>query len=333
MHSRDHRRTVRILVLIAMVAVVAAACDVPPARFGDLRTSDWEDSLPTDYVPPAPAQVLHDLPYGPGPLQAADVYLPATVAPNAPVLLYIHGGGWVLGEHDTVPALVFREGSRIGAAVVAINYTLSRTDDPTTAFPAASRDVDRAIRWAKTQAASWGNAARVVVMGASAGGNLALMAGVAPGRFVEPELPPDLASVSPVVSGMVSLAGPVDTVAMYAIEGWRPTVLEPYLGCSPCTAEQVVAANPLHYLGHTVPPAYLAYGTDDWLIPASVHGLPTAIALMRARGDDRRDAADRAIWYELANDDHAIDHAHLNVRYFEIWVDWVVANRWPVSGA
>ena len=318
--------------VLALIAVAGAACTVPPARLGDLRTSDGEDSLPADYVPPAPAQTIPDAPYGPGPLQTADVYLPKHPSAAAPVLVYVHGGGWVEGAHDQVPVILFREGARLGSAVVAIDYTLSIAGDPATAFPAASRDVDRAIRWAKTQAATWGNAPRVVVLGASAGGNLALMAGIAPGRFVAPDLPPELRSVSPAVAGMVSFAGPVDTVAMYAIPGWRPKVLEPYLGCSPCTEEQVVAANPLHYLGGTVPPAYLAYGTDDWLIPPEVHGLPTAIALMRARGDDRLNVWDRAIWYELVNDDHDIDQAHLNVRYFEIWLDDVTANRWPVAG-
>jgi len=318
---------------LAVIIAAASACTVPAARFGDVRTSHDEDALPPDYVAPLPGRVLEDIPYGPGPAHRADIYMPSTTSSNAPVILYLHGGGWIGGGRSPVPPLVLRQVERMGAIVVSVDYTLASADDPTTTFPAASRDVDRAIRWVKFQAPRWGVSSRVLVIGASAGGNLALLAGLAPGRFVDPEIPEALDAISSVVSGVVSLSGPVDIAAMYAIPGWRHAVLEPYLGCSPCSADVVKAADPLTYLRGAVPPTYLAYGIDDWLIPADVHGLPTAIALMQARDDDARDVGERAIWYELVADDHDIDHAHLNMRYFEIWLDLVAQERWPVPGA
>lgn len=323
----------RLLVVEALVAAVATACMVPTARLGDLRASHDEDTLPPDYVAPWPGAVLRDVPYGPGERQRVDVYMPAQISPSAPVILYLHAGGWVAGSREPVPPLVSRQVDRMHAIVVSADYTLASADDRTTAFPAASRDVDWAIRWIKAQAPGWGVSSRVLVIGASAGGNLALLAGLAPGRFVDPDLPPRLSTVSPVVSGVVSLAGPVDIAAMYAIPGWRPTVLEPYLGCSPCSPDVVKSADPLTYLGSATPPTYLAYGADDWLIPADVHGLPTAIALMRSRGDHLRDVGERAVWYELVPGGHDIDHAHLNVRFFEIWLDLVAQDRWPGPGA
>lgn len=317
-----------------LLAVAAAGCSVPVARPGNLDVDPDADALAPGYVAPAPAQVLHDVAYGPGPAQLADVYRPAAPRVGSPVILYLHGGGWVGGDRSYVPSFVLRQGSRMGAVVVSAGYTLASATDPATAFPASSRDADRVVRWIKQQAPTWGNAPRVVAIGPSAGGHLGLLAALAPGQFVDPGLPPDLAAVSPRLSGIVSLAGPVDIEAMYAIPGWRPAVLEPYLGCSPCSGEQVLAASPLRFLGSApVPPVYLAYGSADWLIPPDVHGLPTAIRLMLARGDETRDVGDRAIWYELVGDDHDIDGAHLNVRSLELWLDFVAEGRWPVPGA
>ncbi len=80
-----------------------------------------------------------------------------------PILLYFHGGGWVLGDlesHDDVCRSLAR---RAGARVVSIDYRRS----PETRFPGALDDAEAALRWAA------GQAREVAVSGDSAGANLA----------------------------------------------------------------------------------------------------------------------------------------------------------------
>jgi len=301
---------------------------VPTARPGDLRSDPAADTLPEGYVAPPAAKVLSGVAYGPGPAQIADVHLPEPGKKAAPVILYLHGGGWTLGTRNPVPQAALRQVSRMHSPVVTLDYTLATTADPTTAFPAAERDIDRAIRWIKTQAPSWGAQSRVIVTGHSAGGNLALLAGLAPGRFVEADLPKDLAKTSPSVIGMGSFAGPVDIAHMDPVAGWDPH-LDPYLGCTACTPEQLAAANPLTYATESAPPAYLNYGADDWLITPAVHGLPTAERLATERNEAALPEAQRAVWYEVSTDTHEMDAAHFNVRQFETWLDTVAAGKWP----
>lgn len=306
----------------------AAPVMVPTARPGDMRSDPNADTLPEGYVAPPAAKVLQAVAYGPGPFQIADVHLPEPGAKPAPVILYLHGGGWTIGTRNPIPQAALRQVTRMHAPVVSIEYTLATTADPATAIPAAERDIDRAIRWIKTQAPSWGAQPRVIVTGHSAGGNLALMAALAPGRFVEPDLPRELARTSPAVVGAGSFAGPVDIADMDPIEGWDPHLV-PYLGCTTCTPEQVAAANPLTYATEAAPPAYLDYGADDWLIPPDVHGLPTAERLATERNEAALPTSKRAVWYEVSTDTHEMDAAHFNIRQFEKWLDTVAAGKWP----
>jgi len=328
-----------VAVLLGLAGLSAQAADgvagptsapvaVPTARVGDMRSDPDADTLPVGYVAPPAAKVLLGVAYGPGPAQIADVYLPEPGAKPAPVVVFLHGGGWTIGSRQPVPQAALRQVTRMHAPVVTLDYTLATTADPATAFPAAERDLDRAIRWIKKQAPSWGAQPRVIVTGHSAGGNLALMAALAPGEFVEADLPSGLAKQSPSVVGAASFAGPVDIDAMYQISGWDP-VLDPYLGCTVCAPERIAAANPLTYATDQAPPAYLNYGVTDGYIPADVHGLPTAERLATLRNEAALPASQRAVWYELSVDDHEMDVAHFNVRQFETWLDTVAAGKWP----
>jgi acetyl esterase/lipase len=89
----------------------------------------------------------------------------------------------------------------VGVALVSIDYRLigSAPDGGyTNTFPTASYDMDRAVRFVRANAARWDlDPSRIIVAGASAGGQLAALAGVAPGTYTDPTLPPDLARVSP----------------------------------------------------------------------------------------------------------------------------------------
>lgn len=87
-----------------------------------------------------------------------------------PVLVYLHGGGWVLGSADTHDVLARRLCAGAQVAVLNVDYRLA----PEHPFPAAVEDSVAAYRWVLEQAAERGfDPGRVAVGGDSAGGNLA----------------------------------------------------------------------------------------------------------------------------------------------------------------
>lgn len=93
-----------------------------------------------------------------------------------PVIVYFHGGGWVIGDlesHDTV----CRElAARSGSTLISVDYRLA----PEHVFPAAADDAIAATKWVAANAAELGvDAGRLAVAGDSAGGNLAAVAAIA----------------------------------------------------------------------------------------------------------------------------------------------------------
>ena len=86
------------------------------------------------------------------------------------LLVYYHGGGWVIGGLDSHDAVCRSLASRMGHAVLSVDYRLA----PEHPFPAAAEDALCALRWAHENAAELGiNPDRIAVGGDSAGGNLA----------------------------------------------------------------------------------------------------------------------------------------------------------------
>jgi acetyl esterase len=107
---------------------------------------------------------------GPGGDVPVRVYTPRGGAPLKPLIVYFHGGGWVLGDLETHDAVTRRMARDVDAVVVAVDYRLA----PEHPFPAAFDDALAAYRWAVANAAELGaDPARVAVVGDSAGGNLA----------------------------------------------------------------------------------------------------------------------------------------------------------------
>ena len=100
---------------------------------------------------------------------AARVYTPVGAGPF-PIVVYFHGGGWVVGGLDSHDALCRALANEVGAVVVSIDYRLA----PEAKFPAPVEDAYAATVWAATHAAELnGDRARLIVAGDSAGGNLA----------------------------------------------------------------------------------------------------------------------------------------------------------------
>ncbi len=100
----------------------------------------------------------------------ARLYAPSTDA-KLPVMLYMHGGGFVIGSIDTCDAMCRSIAQQSGVAIVAIDYRLA----PEHKYPAALDDTWDALQWLAREGHSLGlDETRLAVGGDSAGGNLAV---------------------------------------------------------------------------------------------------------------------------------------------------------------
>ena len=107
-----------------------------------------------------------DGPGGPIPIR---LYWPPDAATPVPVVMFVHGGGWVVGDLDTYDNDARNHAVATGALVVAVDYRLA----PEHPHPAAVDDVWAATQWVASHAAELGaDPERLAVAGDSAGGNL-----------------------------------------------------------------------------------------------------------------------------------------------------------------
>lgn len=108
-----------------------------------------------------------DGPAGPIPIR---VYWPPNDSEALPVVLFIHGGGWSVGDLDTYDGEARNHAVGAGAVVVSVDYRLA----PEHPYPAAVEDAWAATQWVAAHAGELGaDPDRLAVAGDSAGGNLA----------------------------------------------------------------------------------------------------------------------------------------------------------------
>ena len=143
----------------------------------DARASYRDRRGATQPAAPAVAQVRDLSADGPNGAIALRAYRPLGASPSQrlPVLVYFHGGGWVIGDLDTHDTLCRELANLAGCAVVAVDYRLS----PEHAFPAAVVDCIAATHWVSAHAQALNvDPARLAVGGDSAGGNLAAVVAI-----------------------------------------------------------------------------------------------------------------------------------------------------------
>ncbi|WP_042883099.1 alpha/beta hydrolase [Cupriavidus necator] len=156
-------------------AVLDAMAAMPSPDFSTLRAADYRAALAAmpPFAPGDPIAAQQDLAIdgAAGPLPAR-LYRPDD-GTSLPLVVYFHGGGFVvcgLDSHDNICRGLAR---RSGALVLSVDYRLA----PEACFPAAADDAVAAVRWAAAHAAQLGaDPARIAVAGDSAGGNLAAVA-------------------------------------------------------------------------------------------------------------------------------------------------------------
>jgi acetyl esterase/lipase len=257
--------------------------------------------------------------YGAAPWQLADVFVPETpaTADGAPVIVYLHAGGWVAGARTDLPAIVAAQLAR-GWAVVSVDYALA----PEHRFPEPVRDADLAVRWVRRHATALAlRADTIVAIGASAGGHIASWLAANPDAHRSPDA--ELADVPSGVDAAVLLVAPVVMSDLVAHEDtFAPAILAAYLGCPEergdrCTQEQLAEADPTRALGADPAPIYVLHGGLDTMFPAAVHGAALADAWRAAGVDARVEVAPFA--------GHNLDSSNVDVRAIEVFLDQAVA--------
>ena len=150
---------------------------------------------------PDPAVTTRDMPYGSDPKQFARIYKPANVPSGGrpmPVIVYYHGGGWVIADVDTYDAAPRAMAKALNAIVVSVEYRHA----PEFKFPAQHDDAAAAYRWTLQNAAGWGgDPARIATVGESAGGNLAVATAIY-ARDNGLTVPRHIVSVYPIANSM-----------------------------------------------------------------------------------------------------------------------------------
>jgi acetyl esterase/lipase len=201
------------------------------------------------------------------PLQKLDLYV--NPVPNAPLIIWVHGGGWHSGSKEWMP-LRFLLGH--GFSVASVDYRLSDT----CVFPAPVQDCKAAIRFLRASAEQFGHSAlRIGIAGDAAGGHLVTLIGTSGGVLDFDK--GDHLHYSSRVQAVCAIGGPTN-LGLYGVS--KPgDPFTKFLGGriqdSPAVIE---AANPITYVTRDDPPFLLVHGSQDEVVPVT-HSEALATAL------------------------------------------------------
>jgi acetyl esterase len=196
----------------------------------------------------------------------ADVVVPRGEGPH-PVLVYLHGGGWVCGSPKTHQKLGYRF-AEAGYLVFNVDYRLA----PEHPFPTPFEDCLAAVRWAHREAKRYGgDPARLAIGGDSAGGNLS--AAVAAALAGDPARPKAALLIYGVFDfamfGDVSLVAGGDERAVAIGRDLVEMMVSAYLGKTRSAALlRDPRVSPLHAAAQ-LPPSHVVVGSADAVAPQS----------------------------------------------------------------
>jgi acetyl esterase/lipase len=251
------------LVLVAGLLALPAA---PSNAFAQLSpTAEWATHVQNQY------QVLANVTYlvATGSESKLDVYRRRDTPAVQPTLIFYHGGGWIGGTKEA-SFMSIMPWLEMGWNVVNVEYRMARVAPA----PAGVEDALCALRFVVAQAKTYGvDTSRIVVSGESAGGHLALAAGMIPasagftsvcagGGFTSSD------NAVPKVAAIINWYGITDLNDMLAGPNVRSYAVQ-WLGSAASRNDVAKSVSPLTYVRAGLPPILSIQGDADPIVPYS----------------------------------------------------------------
>ena len=217
-----------------------------------------KEDLNSGTMPLSPETQL-DVSYGMDPLQKMDIYLPGgRNTDTTKVIILIHGGAWNQGDKADFTEYVDTLKKRLpGYAIFNINYRLAT--GTSNFFPAQEDDVKAAVEFIYGKRDVYKISGKFVLLGASAGGHLALLQA---NKYNSPVK----------VKAVVDFFGPTDLVDMYnnPPNPLVPVLLQQVTGGTPLTKATLYHdSSPINYITAQSPPTMILHGGADIVVSFS----------------------------------------------------------------
>ena len=195
-----------------------------------------------------------------------DLYVPKSDSVDG-IIVWIHGGAWRSGSKKKVPVLGFVEK---GWAIASVDYRLSGE----ARFPAQIHDIKAAIRFLRAKSDAYGlRTDKVIIIGSSAGGHLAALAGVTNGhKYLEGKVG-DFRNESSGIQGIVSLYGASNLTTILSQStphglSVRVPALDLFIGGQPdVLVKETRLASPVFHVDANDPPLLMIHGDQDPQMP------------------------------------------------------------------
>lgn len=224
---------------------------------------------------PAGIKMEKDIAYieGGDEAQKLDIYLPEAPSDKPlPLVVHIHGGGWIGGNKFPCPVTMM---VLQGYVVASVEYRFSQKAK----FPAQIQDCQAAIRWLRAHAKQYNiDTERVGAVGGSAGGHLSALVGTSGGKKAFAPIGGN-EEQSDKVQCVCDIFGPTNfsTVVQQAAEDKNAknifafnTPSDPYsslIGTPLDDKAKADVVSPVHYVSEDSPPFLILHGTHDTLVP------------------------------------------------------------------
>jgi acetyl esterase/lipase len=206
------------------------------------------------------AQNYFDVSYGPDAQQKMDVYLPAgRTTTSTKVMVLIHGGAWSSGDKTDFAPFVDTLKRRLpDYAIFNINYRLASGTQ--NLFPTQENDVKAAVEFVYNKRTEYKISDKFVLLGASAGGHLALLQAYKNNTTVN-------------VKAVVDFFGPTDMTAMYTSPASPlvpPSAVASIVGATPSSNPTLYQqSSPINFIAPQSPPTMILHGGMDPLVSPS----------------------------------------------------------------
>jgi acetyl esterase/lipase len=226
-----------------------------------ISTMLFSSCKPSKNAVPEPLveSILNDVAYGTNAAQKMDVYLPKERNASTKTIVYIHGGGWYMGDKNEIKdgAIYFQQQ---GFAFISINYRLTRTPE-NNIHPAQILDIDKAIDFIISNSTAWSIASnKLAFWGGSAGSHLSLLYAYKYNNTKK-------------IKAVVSTAGPTDlsdaTLNSNSIAGLSiGNMIVSYIGQPKAANPQAwYDASPINFITSSSIPSLFIHGTVDSAVP------------------------------------------------------------------